>query len=110
MTKDFIDELIEVVEVKKAAKKSFKSYKSTKSKTFEIAGVEIKAKYQLSEETKRKIGKAKKGRITADATKKKISEALKGKTHTEEARKKISEPDNIFRSVPFFVNTFFLLN
>jgi hypothetical protein len=91
MTKDFIDDLITVVEVKKTVNKSSDSYKATKTKTFEVFGVEVKANYHLSEEAKRKIGKANKGRITTDETKKKISEALKGRTLTAEARKKISD-------------------
>ena len=91
MTKDFIDDLIEVVEVKKAVKKSSTDYKTTKSKVFEVAGIQVERIYHLSEETKRKIGKANKGRITTDETKKKLSAALKGRTRTEEQRKAMSE-------------------
>jgi len=53
MTKDFIDELIEVVEIKKTVKKSSKdNFQAKKAKSFEIAGVEIKCKRNLSDEAK----------------------------------------------------------
>ena len=52
MTKDFIDNLIEVVEVKKTVKKSSKeSFPAKKANSFEIAGVEVKQKRIVSEET-----------------------------------------------------------
>ena len=44
-----------------------------------------------SEETRKKIGKASKGRTHSQETKKKLSEANKGKTLSEETKRKISE-------------------
>lgn len=46
---------------------------------------------KLSEEHKRKIGRASEGRNHTEETKRKISEALKGRKHTEERRRKNSE-------------------
>lgn len=45
----------------------------------------------LSEETKKKIGKAHKGKCISEETKKKIGEAHKGKIFSEEHKKKLSE-------------------
>ena len=54
--------------------------------------------YQFSEETRRKMSKAKKGennprygKVLSEETKRKISETHKGKTHSEETRKKMSK-------------------
>ena len=47
--------------------------------------------YKHSEETKKKISEAGKGKTISEEQRKKLSEAMKGKTHTEEARKKMSE-------------------
>jgi len=44
-----------------------------------------------SEETRKKIGKASKGRTHSQETKKKLSEANKGKTLSEETKRKMSE-------------------
>ena len=44
-----------------------------------------------SEETKRKISEAKKGKTRSEETKIKMSEAQKGRTHSEETRRKLSE-------------------
>jgi len=44
-----------------------------------------------SEETRKKIGKASKGRTHSQETKKKMSEAHKGKTLSEETKRKMSE-------------------
>ena len=44
-----------------------------------------------SEDTKRKLSEAKKGRKQSEETKRKISEAHKGKIESEETRRKISE-------------------
>jgi hypothetical protein len=44
-----------------------------------------------SEETKQKLSEAHKGRIFSEETKQKLSEANKGKLHTEEAKQKISQ-------------------
>ncbi|OGZ18929.1 MAG: hypothetical protein A2175_02240 [Candidatus Nealsonbacteria bacterium RBG_13_42_11] len=46
---------------------------------------------KLSEEHKRKIGRASKGRAHTEEAKRKISEALKSRKHTEEHRRKNSE-------------------
>jgi hypothetical protein len=94
MTKDFIDDLFEVVEVKKTVQKSSKErFQVNKVNSFEIGGIEVVLKRQLSEDTKKKISETKKKvkRVTSEETRKKLSEASKGKTHTLEARKKISE-------------------
>jgi len=45
----------------------------------------------LTEEHKRKIGEAGKGRVVSDETRRKISKANKGKKHTEESKRKLSE-------------------
>lgn len=45
----------------------------------------------MSEEIKKKIGKANKGKKRSKEARKKLSETNKGKHHSEEARKKISE-------------------
>ena len=45
----------------------------------------------LSEETKRKIGEAGKGKKRSEETRRKMSESRKGKKFTEETRRKISE-------------------
>ena len=45
----------------------------------------------LSDETKKKISEANKGKTFSDEHKKKLSEANKGKTHSDETKKKISE-------------------
>ena len=44
-----------------------------------------------SEEHKRKIGEALKGRIHSEESKRKMSEAKKGRTFSEETRRKMSE-------------------
>lgn len=44
-----------------------------------------------SEETKRKMSEAAKGRTHSEETKKKISETLQGRNHSEEAKKKMSK-------------------
>jgi hypothetical protein len=52
---------------------------------------------KLSDETKKKIGEAKKGnthmlgKTLSEETKKKLSDARKGKTHSDETKKKMSE-------------------
>ena len=46
---------------------------------------------QLSEETKRKISESQKGRQFSEETKRKMSESLKGKHHSEETKRKMSE-------------------
>lgn len=45
----------------------------------------------ISEETRAKIGAAKKGQTHSEEAKAKMSKALKGRTHSEEARAKLSE-------------------
>ena len=45
----------------------------------------------LSEETKTKMSEAHKGRTPSEESRRKMSDARKGKTHTEETRRKISE-------------------
>ena len=91
MTKDFIDDLFEVVEVKKTVKKSSKeSFRAKKANSFEIAGLEVKQKRIVSEETKRNISESLKGRVHSEETKKNIREAVK-KSMTEEVRRKMSE-------------------
>lgn len=45
----------------------------------------------MTEETRRKISEAHKGRHVTEETKRKISEANKGHRHTEETKKKIAE-------------------
>ena len=45
----------------------------------------------LSEETRKKVSEAMKGHTVSEETRKKIAEALKGKPRSEETRKKISE-------------------
>ena len=91
MTKDFIDDLIEVVEVKKTVKKSSKElFHTNKANSFEIAGVEVVGKRQLSEETRKKISEGNKGKILSEDTKKIIREAVK-RSMTEEVRRKMSE-------------------
>ena len=52
---------------------------------------EAKKGRHKSEETKRKISEAKKGRHLSEEHKRKLSEANKGKHHSEEAKKKMSE-------------------
>jgi hypothetical protein len=118
MTKDFIDEQITVVEIKKTVKKSSKErFQASKPNSFEIIGIEVKHKRIISEETRKKISEAHKGRkhppVTEEArkkmsdfqrnrirgpqseeTKRKISEAHKGKVKpsaSEETRRKMSE-------------------
>jgi hypothetical protein len=94
MTSDFIDELIEVVEIKKTVNKSSKGYKATKAKTFEVAGVEIEQKYKHTQEARRKMSEARKGRKNpplSEEAKRKIGAANKGRIHTEEALKKMRE-------------------
>ena len=92
MTKDFIDEQIEVIEIKKTVKKSSKElFKANKANSFEIAGVQVGQKLIVSEEARRKIGDAHKGKFVSAETRLKISEANKGKVRTEEVRKKISD-------------------
>ena len=44
-----------------------------------------------SKETKRKMSESGKGKIISEETKRKMSEARKGKTHSKETRRKISE-------------------
>ena len=91
MTKDFIDDLIEVVEVKKAVKNSSNDFNATKAKSFELAGVEVQIKLTISDEHKRRIGEATRGRVVSEETKRKIGEAQKGKIISEETRIKMSE-------------------
>ena len=45
----------------------------------------------LSEETKKKISEAKKGKLHSEDWKRKISESMKDNTHSEETKRKISE-------------------
>jgi hypothetical protein len=45
----------------------------------------------LSEETKRKLSEANRGKILSEETKRKISETSKGRTHSEEHKRKLSE-------------------
>lgn len=45
----------------------------------------------LSEETKRKLSEANKGKLVSEETKRKLSEAKKGKLVSEETRRKLSE-------------------
>ena len=47
--------------------------------------------YVCSEETKKKISEAKKGKTASEETKRNMSEAHKGRTHSEESRIKMSE-------------------
>jgi hypothetical protein len=47
--------------------------------------------FKATEETRKKMSEAQKGKTFSEETRKKLSEANKGKTHTEEARKKVSE-------------------
>ena len=49
-----------------------------------------KLKRVMLEETKRKISKCNKGKITSKETKKKISEKLKGKPRSEETKKRLT--------------------
>jgi len=49
------------------------------------------SKGKLTEETKKKISEANKGRELSEETKKKLSESLKGRIISEETKKKISE-------------------
>jgi hypothetical protein len=92
MTKDFIDELIELVEVNNTIKNFSKErYQAYKTKTFEIAGVEVKNKRILTEEHKLKIAEGKKGKVLSKETKRKMAVAQKGRVHTYETRRKISE-------------------
>lgn len=51
----------------------------------------IGSTHTLSEESKRKISEAKKGRKHSEETKRKISEATKGKVVSEETRKRMSQ-------------------
>ena len=44
-----------------------------------------------SEETRRKISEANKGKIVSEETRRKLSEAQKGKPHSEETKRKMSE-------------------
>jgi len=91
MTKDFIDDLIEVVDVKRTVKKSSKErFLAKKANGFEIAGVEVKHKRIVSEETKRNISESLKGRVLTEEAKKNIRVAVK-KSMTEEVRRKMSE-------------------
>jgi len=45
----------------------------------------------ISDETKRKLSEAHKGKTHSEETRRKISEAKKGKTHSEETKRKIGE-------------------
>jgi hypothetical protein len=45
----------------------------------------------ISDETKRKISEANKGRTHSEETKRKLSETQKGKSHSEETKRKMSE-------------------
>ena len=45
----------------------------------------------VSEETRRKLSEASKGKTHTEETRKKLSEASKGRIHTEESRRKMSE-------------------
>lgn len=47
--------------------------------------------YIVSEETRRKLSEASKGKTHTEETRKKLSEASKGRIHTEESRRKMSE-------------------
>lgn len=47
--------------------------------------------YKLSEETKRKISEAQKGKRPSDETRRKLSESHKGHKHSEETKRKMSE-------------------
>jgi group I intron endonuclease len=49
------------------------------------------AKKNMSEETRRKIGDARRGSILSDETRRKMSEAKKGTTFSDESRRKMSE-------------------
>jgi len=53
--------------------------------------VDIDGSYKLSEETKRKIGNANRGKIRTLETKRKLSEASKNRKHSDETKKKMSE-------------------
>lgn len=82
MTKDFIDEQIEVVEIKKTVNKSSKeNVQANKVNSFDIAGVEVEGK-SIS---------PKRGIPLSEDIRKKISEAGKGRKHTEESKRKIAE-------------------
>lgn len=45
----------------------------------------------ISDETRKKISEAHKGKVHSEETRRKMSEAMKGKHHTEETRRKLSE-------------------
>lgn len=118
MTKDYIDELIEEVPIKKTVKKSSKdNFQANKTKSFKIAGVQVKNKRIVSEETKKNISESLKGRVLSEETKKiirkavknsmtvevrrKMSESAKGKIISEETRRKISEAHKGRKHPPF---------
>jgi hypothetical protein len=48
-------------------------------------------KQNVSEETRKRMSEAQKGKVVSEETRRKLSEASKGRVHTEEARRKISE-------------------
>lgn len=71
------------------ANKGRKHTKETRKKLCIARRNQIRKKH--SEETKRKIGEAGKGRICSEETRKKISKSSKGRKHTEESKRKISK-------------------
>ena len=84
-----IDTAKNIDELNKLEEKYIKEYNSLSPNGYNLTTGGNNCK--CSEETKRKIGEANKGKHLSEETKKKISEAKKGSHPTEETKKKISE-------------------
>lgn len=78
-------------ETDEAEKFWIKEYRSRGKAQYNIADGGQGSSGKRSEETKKKISEAKKGKHPSDEIKKKISETLKGKHPSDETKKRMSE-------------------